>query len=227
MNQISQREQNRLAKERRIVEAALSVFAESGYSGASMDAIARKADVSKPTLYQYFGTKEKLFEAIMLFGRDHMVESLERPSPRGMVNALYVFAWHYADIVLRPEFLSLARLVIGEAQRFPEIGRLYQSSGPDRVLAGIMDYLTRQRAEGRLVFDDVELAAQDLWALILAGPRNQALHIPDAIPGRAEVKRSIDNGLRVFLIAYSRQPAADLKTLAALAAEAGNSWGTS
>jgi AcrR family transcriptional regulator len=220
MNQMSQREQNRMEKERRIIEGALSVFAEAGYSGASMDAIARRADVSKPTLYQYFGSKEQLFEAIMVHGRDYMIEPFERPSPRGMVHALYTFAWHYADIVLRPEFLSLARLVIGEAQRFPEIGRFYQTSGPDRVLAGMMNYLEQQRAVGRLAFDDAELAAQDLWALILAAPRNQALHIPDAIPDRAAVKRYIDNGLRVFLKAYSTDPKSDQAALAAVAAEA-------
>jgi AcrR family transcriptional regulator len=220
MNHMPRREQNRLAKETRILEAALSVFAEAGYSGASMDVIARRAGVSKPTLYQYFGSKEQLFEAIMFSGRDHMLESFEHPSPQGMVSDLYAFAWHYADIVLRPEFLSLARLVIGEAQRFPEIGKFYQASGPDRVLAGMMRYLERQRAAGRLAFQDAELAAQDLWALILAAPRNQALHMPDAIPGRAEVKRYLDNGLRVFLTAYSTDPTADLAALAALAAAA-------
>ena len=204
------------AKERRILDAALSVFCSQGYSGTSMDAIAARAEVSKPTLYQYFGTKDQLFAAIMLSRRDRMLDAFAHPVPGGMVRELHVFAWDYADTVLRPDFLSLARLIIAEAQRFPEIGRAYQASGPDRLLRGIMDYLTRQRDAGMLTFDDAELAAQDLWALILSAPRNQALHIPDPLPTRDAVARYVNNGLRVFLRAYSTHAAKDLATLADL-----------
>ncbi len=212
MSALPQRELNRLAKQRRILDAALSVFAAEGYSGTSMDAIAAKAGVSKPTLYQYFGTKEQLFTEIMLAERNTMLLAFDHPGT-DMVAELHHFAWHYADTVMRPEFLSLARLIIGEAQRFPEIGRAYQAAGPDRVLAGMITYLTRQRDAGKLTFDDAELAAEDLWGLILSAPRNQALHLPDRIPTKPELARYINNGLRVFLKAYSTDPAHDLAQL--------------
>ena len=212
MTAIPQRELNRLAKQRRILDAALSVFAAEGYSGTSMDAIAAKANVSKPTLYQYFGTKEQLFTEIMLAERNTMLLAFDHPGT-DMVAELHHFAWHYADTVMRPEFLSLARLIIGEAQRFPEIGRAYQAAGPDRVLAGMITYLTRQRDAGKLTFEDAELAAEDLWGLILSAPRNQALHLPDRIPTKPELARYINNGLRVFLKAYATDPARDLAQL--------------
>ncbi len=212
MTALPQRELNRRAKERRILDAALAVFAAEGYSGTSMDAIAAKAAVSKPTLYQYFGTKEQLFTEIMLAERNTMLLAFDHPGT-DMVAELHRFAWHYADTVMRPEFLSLARLIIGEAQRFPEIGRAYQAAGPDRVLAGMITYLTRQRDAGKLTFDDAELAAEDLWGLILSAPRNQALHLPDRIPTKPELARYINNGLRVFLKAYSTDPARDLAQL--------------
>ena len=215
MTEVPRRQFNRKAKERRILDAALSVFAATGYSGASMDAIAANAEVSKPTLYQYFGSKEQLFAAMMLEKRDEMLGVFDNPSP-SLVRDLVDFAWHYAQTVMRPDLLSLARLIIGEAQRFPQIGRAYQASGPDHMLAGIMDYLTRRRSEGALDFADTELAAQDLWGLILSAPRTQALYIPDAIPDRAALARYINNGLRVFLKAYSAAPEADLAELAAL-----------
>ncbi len=220
MNSLSPRAKNRQDKEHRILKAALWVFCNQGYSGASMDAIAARAEVSKPTLYQYFGTKEQLFGAIMLSGRDRMLDAFSHPAPGEMVRDLYSFAWDYADTVMSPEFLSLARLIIAEAQRFPEIGRAYQASGPDRLLRGIMDYLITQRAAGHLVFDDAELAAQDLWALILSAPRNQALHIPDPLPNRADIARYLHNGLGVFLRAYSAHPSNDLASLATIIAAA-------
>jgi len=81
------------------------------------------------------------------------------------------------------------------------------------VLAGMITYLTRQRDAGKLAFDDAELAAEDLWGLILSAPRNQALHLPDRIPSRAQLARYINNGLRVFLKAYATDPARDLAQL--------------
>ena len=213
----SRREQNRLNRERAILDAALKVFAAQGYTGASMDAVAAEAGVTKPTLYSYFPSKESLFQAMMLGKRDAMLDVFEHPSDQGMVADLLVFAWAYADTVMRPEMLSLARLIIGEVQRFPEIGRAYQASGPDHLLRGIMRYLDGQRRAGRLAFEDAELAAQDLWGLILSAPRTQALYMPDALPDRATLQRYITNGLRVFLKAYSTAPAPDLQQLEALA----------
>jgi AcrR family transcriptional regulator len=216
MTPLPRRQQNRLDRERRILEAALKVFAEMGYSGATMEAVAAEAGLTKPTLYSYFPSKESLFQGMMLGKRDRMLDVFDHPSPEGMVQDLHTFAWDYADTVMRPDMLSLARLIIGEVQRFPEIGRAYQASGPDHLLRGIMRYLDSQRDAGRLEFEDTELAAQDLWGLILSAPRTQALYMPDSPPDRATLARYIDNGLRVFLRAYSTAAKADLAQLEAL-----------
>lgn len=213
MNQMPRREQNRLAREKRILEAALTVFSASGYAGASMDAVAQQAGLSKPTLYQYFDSKEQLFATMMLQKRDDMLWPFRAADAGDMVVQLHHFAWAYADTVMQPSLLSLARLTIGDVQRFPEIGRAYQSAGPDRVLEGVMAHLATYRAAGKLKFDDAELAAQDLWGLILSAPRTQALYNPDLILPRAELARYVQNGLRVFLRAYSTDPAADLVLL--------------
>lgn len=216
MTALPRRQQNRLNRERQILDAALTVFAAQGYSGTTMDAVAAEAGVTKPTLYSYFPSKESLFQAMMLGKRDLMLDVFAHPSSKGMVADLWSFAWAYADTVMRPDMLSLARLIIGEVSRFPEIGRAYQASGPDHLLRGIMRYLEDQRDAGRLVFEDAELAAQDLWGLILSAPRTQALYMPDAIPDRATLARYITNGLRVFLKAYSTTPSQDQDQLAAL-----------
>lgn len=218
MTAMPRRQLNRLLKEKRILGAALRVFSQSGYSGASIDAVAAEAGISKPTLYQYFDSKEQLFASMMLQKRDDMLLPFSEPGHGEMVDQLHRFAWAYADTVLRPELLSLARLIIGEVQRFPEIGRAYQAAGPDRVLQGLMTYLATQRTAGRLVFEDAELAAQDLWGLVLSAPRTQALYMPDTIFDRADLARYVNNGLGVFLRAYSAHPTADLEKLHGLKA---------
>lgn len=214
MKEMSQRERNRLDKQSRILNAAIKVFAEVGYSNASMDDIAACAGLTKPTLYKYFPSKDALFKAMMAAPKDVMILALDAKPGAHLADQLFQFAWAYADTVMHPNFLSLARLIIGEAQRFPDIGRDYQKSGPDKVLAGLIAFMLAQRDIGSLTFDDAELAAQDFWGLILSAPRNRALHIPDTDLSETALARYIHNGIRVFLRAYSTHPERDLIHLA-------------
>ena len=213
MNDVSRRELDRRANQQKLLEAALSVFARMGYSGASMDAVAEAAGLSKPTLYKYFDNKEALFTAMMQARRDDMLMGFEMTQAGSMVAQLHAFAWRYERSVLQPDLMSLARLIIAEAHRFPEVGRAYQASGPDRLLAGMMRYLEDQRDAGELVFEDTELAAEDLWGLILSAPRSRALYEPDWKPDDPTLGRYIHNGLRVFLRAYAARPADQLAAL--------------
>lgn len=209
----SRRAQNRQATEARILSAAMRVFSEQGYSGATMDAIAAQAGVTKPTLYQYFGSKDALFSAMLAAPRDAMMLSLDLSNTAGHVEDLLRFARLYAATVMQPDLLSLARLVIGEAHRFPDVARAYQQAGPDVILRHLMGFMEDARAAGHLVFEDAELAAQDFWGLILSAPRTTALHRPDALPGEAEIERYVLNGVRVFLRAYAADPVWDLRHL--------------
>jgi len=207
------REQRKHEKRNRILKAAMRVFSTRSYSGASMDAIAIEAAVSKPTLYQYFGDKQGLFAAVLAEAREHLLSPFAGSQGRDMVEVLMEFSWHYADFVLQPEILSLARLVIGEVERFPDLGQQYLAQGPDKALSGITGYLEQMKQAGRLEFDDGQLCAGDLWSLIFSAPRERALHIPNLCLSKHELSRSIFNGLRVFLKAYSTQAAADLTLL--------------
>ena len=213
MNQLSRREQNRMEKQDRILRAALKIFADVGFTRASMEQIAEEAGLTKPTLYNYYPSKDALFEAVMTAPKDIMMLAFDRTADNDLVPQLLQFAWAYADTVMHPEFLSLARLTIGEAQRFPEIGRTYQEQGPDKVLEGLMSFMTNQKELGRLAFEDAELAAEDFWGLILSAPRNRALHIPNVPIERSQLERYINNGLRTFLRAYSTTPQLDLVAL--------------
>lgn len=213
MTDLSRRALNRRAREQRLLDAALAVFARLGYSGTSMDAVAAQAGLSKPTLYKYFQSKEALFAAMLQSRQTEMLLDFDQPDPDAMVAQLHGFAWRYARSVMRPELMSLARLIIAEVQRFPQTGKAYQASGPDRVLQGMMAYLMVQRDHGRLQFEDAELAAQDLWGLVLSAPRTRALHDPEWVPSEAALARSINNGLRVYLRAYATDPGPDLAAL--------------
>lgn len=214
MNQLTRRAKGKSERRQAMLNAALKVFAKEGFSGAHMETVATLAGISKPTLYQYFPSKEHLFIAVMEAKRDVMLIAIETADPEKLVEQLSRFAQTYARYVLSPDMLSLARLIIGEAERFPAIGRAYQAAGPDKLLCGMKTYLEAQRSAGTLDFADADLAAEDLWALILSAPRNRALHDPEWKPSADEMSRHISHGLVAFLKLYSTNPAQDIENLA-------------
>lgn len=199
-------------KRERIRQAAHDEFCENGFDGASMDRIAARADVSKPTLYQYFGGKDVLLGAVLDAGRSQIVAPL---MGRGgtLAERLWRFSWVYADFVLRPDMLSLARLILGEAARRPETAIAYHQNGPARAFEGLVDFVRDAETTGELETDAADLAAQDLWSLILSGPRDYYLHYAEHRPTEDELLRSIGHGLRVFLKAYGTDPAAQIAEL--------------
>jgi AcrR family transcriptional regulator len=66
----------------RLLETAIGIFAEKGYSGASVREIVEQAGVSKPVLYYYFKSKEGLFLAIL-----DMAENLQKDLLAGVLKS--------------------------------------------------------------------------------------------------------------------------------------------
>ena len=99
--------------------------------------------------------------------------------------------------------LQLRRLVIGEASRFPELGRVFYEQGPGRTIAALAAAFERLAARGVLQLDDPLLAAAHFNWLVLSIPLNQAMLLgTDEPASAAELDRYADAGVRVFLAAY-------------------------
>lgn len=207
------RDEKQREKRQHILRAAHIEFCDAGFDGASMDRLAQAADVSKPTLYQYFGDKEGLFTAVLDAGRAHILAPLSDHDGT-LVDRLWRFSWTYAHFVLRPDMLSLARLILGEAGRRPDSAIRYHQSGPARAFEGLSDFVAAAKAAGELDVADVRFAANDLWSLVLSGPRDHYLHYVNERPTDAELLAAIGHGLTVFLKAYSNNPAQDQMALA-------------
>jgi len=67
----------RVEREQRMLDAAEDVFAEHGYRGASMEDIAERSGVTKPLVYQYFGSKDEIYEACVERARRRLVDEIE------------------------------------------------------------------------------------------------------------------------------------------------------
>jgi TetR/AcrR family transcriptional regulator, mexJK operon transcriptional repressor len=193
-----------------ILDAATALFLRSGYLGTSMDEIAALARVSKQTVYKHFADKERLFSAIVAAAVDAAGNPvLEEVTGLGdsddLAADLRAFARGQLERVMQPRLMQLRRLVIGEANRFPELGRAFYERGAGRSIAGLSAAFERLTERGLLHTDDPELAAAHLNWLVMAAPVNRAMLLgDDAIPTAAELDRYAEGGVRAFLAAYGR-----------------------
>ena len=164
----SRRAQNAADKRRAILDGARGVFMGEGFGGASMDAIAESAGVSKMTLYRYFDSKEALFAGVIA----DLCEGIVAVDPGAALEdlppeeALTRFARRLMATVYAPETLALHRVVLAEGMRFPELGRLFYDSGPGRNIAALADYLASHKDDPRLAISDPQKAAEQFSELV-------------------------------------------------------------
>jgi TetR/AcrR family transcriptional repressor of mexJK operon len=202
-------EEHRSTRKRRaILEAATATFLRNGYLGTSMDEIAALAAVSKQTVYKHFADKERLFSEIVTSAvnevSDPNYDEVLNLRDSGDVEAdLRELAHRQLARVMQPRLLALRRLVIGEAGRFPELGRTFYERGPGRTVAALATAFARLAERGVLQLDDPLLAAAHFNWLIMSIPLNQAMLCGDDGPSdSADLDRYADTGVRVFLAAY-------------------------
>ncbi|SRR6266851_3028773 len=207
---INNGEESRSTRRRRtIIEAATTVFLRKGYLGTNMDEIAALAAVSKQTVYKHYADKQSLFSEVVIStvnqASDLVHAEVGNLEDSGDLEAdLRALARGQLALVMQPQILQLRRLVIGEADRFPELGRIFYERGPGRTIAALATTFERLAARGLLHLDDALMAASHFNWLIMAAPLNQAMLLGrDEPPTPADLNRYADTGVRVFLAAYA------------------------
>lgn len=188
-----------------ILEAAIVVFLEQGYAGASVDRIVQRAGGSKATLYRHFNSKADLFAAII----QELVAQMTAPiagqrvgDTGGLAATLEDFARTYLDVLLEPRSLALYRMVMAEGARFPALGHAFFEQGPGRVAAQLADYL-RQRGLGGAAAP-VELLAREFLSLVRADLHLRAL-LGVEIADSAARARAVSRAVAVFVAQYPRR----------------------
>lgn len=114
-------------KRQAILDGAKRVFLAYGYSGASMEAIAEAAPVSKPTLYSHFKSKQELFAAVVAGQCEALLSTFSRVETerRDPAATLKTIAGAFIDLLYyASENLELYRLLIVEQRNFPSLGEV-------------------------------------------------------------------------------------------------------
>ena len=190
------------------MDAARTLFLRKGYGGTSMDEVAALAAVSKQTVYKHFADKKRLFTAIIT-GDISATETLTHDMVAALADSddieqdLRRFARRHIADVTQPHLVQLRRIIIAEAERFPELARTWYASGPERAHATLAEQFRALGRRGLLRADDPLLAAQHFNWLILSIPLNKAMfHGSDTGLTPSDLDRYADEGVRVFLAAY-------------------------
>ena len=188
-------------KARQILEGATATFLELGFEGASVDEIARRAGVSKGTLYNYFPDKSALFAAIVereceeqarrVFTVDSGATDVEA-TLRGIARQFVAF-------LVSPFAENIFRVVLAEVPRFPELGRAFYDSGPDLGVRRLSQFLAAANARGVLEIDDPELAAQQFIELCKADLFYKRVLGVKRSASQAEIDRIADAAVTFFL----------------------------
>jgi TetR/AcrR family transcriptional regulator, mexJK operon transcriptional repressor len=192
---------------KKIENAALVLFLKSGFASTSMDDVATAAEVSKQTVYSHFESKEALFLEIMLalmLPAGDQVQSLSpEPSGASMNDFLLAFALQQLAVVLSPNLMQLRRLVIGEAQRFPQLGKTLHKAGPLRSINRLTQAFDHYKNAGSFKGKDTRSAAEFFNWILMGGPVNAAMLLGDtAIPKLPQLRKHAQESVRIFLAAY-------------------------
>jgi len=160
-------------RQQRVLTAAVTEFLKHGYSGASIDNIARRAGVSKPTIYRWHTNKERLFVAAALSLLDYPTEMLKSlpDDTRQPDVVLREAARKWLTSYLRPQMRGLVRLSIAEAQRFPAIAAEIFARTNRELYKPLATYLSKLAAKGVIQNKNLELTANIFGILAVLGYR--------------------------------------------------------
>jgi TetR/AcrR family transcriptional repressor of mexJK operon len=201
----SRREARRQSRRDAILKVAARSFLEHGYAATTMSGIAAELGGSKGTLWSYFPAKGLLFAAML----DRVTETFQQHlslilNPEDdLAAALRGFARELIQKVTSPEAVALYRLVMGEANRFPEIGRIFHERALGRTRGLLAAYLGDMMTRGQLRTDDPHVAAQQLAGLCQSGCHQLLILgiIECADPARIET--DVANSVGMFMRAYT------------------------
>ena len=157
-----------VAKTEAILDAAVEVIGQRGLS-APMEAIAKRAGVSKQTVYNHYGSKAELVRALMARRVAMITAPLRDPSaidnPR---EALEAFARSMLETVVTPKSRAIMRVVIQGAGEMPDVAREVFEAGPRQTRRQLSLFLAEESRLGRLEVENPDQAAEFFAGMVLS-----------------------------------------------------------
>ncbi len=187
-----------------VLAGAREVFMADGFERGSVDEIARRAGVSKATLYSYFPDKRLLFLEVVRQECLRQADAAEELTDTSAAPAVVLrrAARRLVEFYLSDFAQAMHRLCVSEAYRFPELGRQFYESGPLMGRQRIEAYLRAACARRQLDIDDFALAADQFVELCKADLFTRVVcNMVQDVPEEA-IERVVDGAVETFLARY-------------------------
>ncbi|MBR2174344.1 MAG: TetR/AcrR family transcriptional regulator [Sphingopyxis sp.] len=165
------------------VDAARELFFANGYAGTTMSSIASKVGGSKTTLWTYFPSKEDLFAAVVddIVAQYGDALAIDLPLDEPVPDVLRTFGNLLMTKLTATPILSLFRLVVGEAERFPHLAETFYERGPRRGKARAAVWVGEKMVRGEIRMGDPMRAVQQFTGLCQSGIYQFAmLNLPES-----------------------------------------------
>jgi AcrR family transcriptional regulator len=185
----------------RILDAATEMFLAQGYGLTTIEALARRAGISKRTFYHRYADKAVLFGAVV-----HRILQRVRPPPNVPLlegATLHEVLKRLAGLVLHaalsPLAIALHRLMVAESARFPELARALNAEGASQeAISLIGGVLANALANPALTAPVREFAALQFLQLVVVVPQRRALGFGQPMTP-SELLDWADSSVRLFL----------------------------
>jgi TetR/AcrR family transcriptional regulator, mexJK operon transcriptional repressor len=180
-------------------EAAVAVFLEYGYDGATMEEIARTAGITKRTLYARYPDKRAVFLDVIPWALARAVENDAgtKIDDDDLAAALTAIGRGAIKRSVDPDTVRLHRVVRNEIGRFPEFAVSAETLGWSRRQRQVMELLCRHQDAGNIEVDDIELVAEHFLALVEALPARLADF--GVYRSRKQETRHLQHAVKLFL----------------------------
>jgi AcrR family transcriptional regulator len=196
LGQIDQR------KSEAILDAASEVLSERGL-GASVEEIARRAEVSKQTVYNHFGGCRRSSRALAGRRSNVVTASLAEPgAAEDPETALYGYARSLLEAVASERHAQVMRLTILSAGEHPDLAEALLRRRRPRLPRASRRFLAEEDRAGRLHVEDPALAAEFFSGMILSSVQIQGL-LNLGFPDADEIERRARAAAAAFMRAYA------------------------
>jgi TetR/AcrR family transcriptional repressor of mexJK operon len=187
-----------------IVRAAETLFMQKGYEGTSVLAVAKKASVSKLTIYSHFADKDALFREVITercnqyITPDSFIDFADKPVRETLIK----IGHRFTALLFNNDALCLHRLVHGEVGRHPNVVKIFFEAGPKRVRGEFTALLEAWKKRGKIQIADPYQAAGHFFALIKGEMHMRSILRITPAPTPAEIEKHVQGAIFVFLSAY-------------------------
>ncbi|WP_293897596.1 TetR/AcrR family transcriptional regulator [Phenylobacterium sp.] len=192
-----------LSKTEAILNAAAEVLSARGVS-APMEEIARRANVSKQTIYNHYGSKAELVQALCERRVQEMTAGLESPEAAlHPEEALASFGRILLLGLTQMNGAAFLRMAMTSVTVMPEVARAFFEAGPRASRARLAEFLRAETLAGRLFCPDPLEAAEFFGGMVVGSYQTAALLGVERALDEAKIDRIAKEAARRFLRAYA------------------------